>query len=184
MKNIVFAALLSILVAAPAFAETDGGIYVGAKMGSSDVGGNASGYGLYGGYAIDSSITSSITSKSEFTKNLSFAGEVEYTSLGSNSTWGVGGTYSTYKASAIGAVLAVIYPINSQFSAIVKAGLAQTTYELTCSGCSWGWNNTTIDLRYGIAGQYNLTKQIGIRAGYDAYPDGFSQLSAGAVFKF
>lgn len=182
MKKIAIAALLSAFAAAPAFAENDGGIYLGVKAGSSDVGGSAIGGGLYGGFIIDPSVTSSFTSKSEFTKNLSFAGEAEYTVLGStDSTWG------TYKASAIGAVLAVTYSFNTQFSAIAKAGLARTTYEYTCTvlcGGWSGWNTSTTGLRLGAAGQYSLTEQIGLRAGYDIYPDGFSQLSAGAVFKF
>lgn len=183
MKKIVFAAMLSAFAAAPAFAENGSGIYAGVKLGQADVGGTALGLGVFGGYVIDSLI-SGLTSKSEFTKKLSFAGEVEYTSLGSNSTWGPSATYATYKASALGVVLAATYPINPQFSVIAKAGVASTSYEYACGGCSWGWNNSTVDLRVGVAGQYNLTEQIGLRAGIDSYPDGFNQLSAGAVFKF
>lgn len=182
MKKIVFAVLMSAFVATPVFAEKDGGIYAGIKLGTSDVGGSAFGFGVYGGYIIDPGVTSSITSKSEFTKKLSFAGEAEYTNLGSNSVGGV-----TYKASAMGVVLAATYPINPQFSAIAKAGLARTAHEVTCPGCGAFWpnlNKSTIGLRYGAAGQYNLNQQIGLRAGYDGYPDGFSQLTAGAVFKF
>lgn len=181
MNKIIIAVLLSVF-AVPVFAGNEAGIYAGVKLGTSNVGVTAFGYGVYGGYIIDSSVTSSITSKSEFTKKLNFAGEVEYTSLGNTSLGGV-----TYSASAIGAVLAVTYPINQQFSAIAKAGLARSSHEVTCSGCGVYWpniNTSTIGLRYGAAGQYNLTQQIGLRAGYDAYPDGFSQLSAGAVFKF
>lgn len=183
MKKIVIAVLLSSSFAtAPASAENNGVGYAGFKLGTSDVGGAAFGFGVYGGYIIDQSVTSSITSKSEFTKKLSFAGEAEYTSLGSNTIGGV-----TYKASAMGVVLAATYPINPQFSAIAKAGLARTAHEVTCPGCGAIWpnlNTSTFGLRIGAAGQYNLNQQIGLRAGYDAYPDGFSQLSAGAVFKF
>lgn len=184
MNRIAIAALLSFFAAAPAFAENDDGIYVGVKLGSANVGGSAIGYGVYGGYIIDSSVTSSITSQSEFTKALRFAFELEYTDLGSNSTWQAASTYATYKASAIGVVVAAMYPVHPQFSVIAKAGFAKTSNELSCSGCSWGWNTSTVDLRGGLAGQYNLTEQIGLQAGIDSYPDGFTQLSAGAVFKF
>jgi hypothetical protein len=184
MKKIAVAVLLSSFAAAPAFAENDGGIYVGAKMGSSNVGGSAFGYGVYGGYLVDSDVTSGVTSLSEYTEKLRFAGEVEYTTLGSNSTWGAGFTYATYRASAFGIVLAATYPVNPQFSVIAKAGIARTSYELSCSGCSWGFNTSTVDMRGGVAGQYNLTEQLGLRAGIDSYPDGFTQMSAGAVFQF
>ena len=182
MKKIAFVVLLSAFVAAPAFAENNGVGYAGVKLGTSDVGGAAFGFGVYGGYIIDPGVTSSITSKSEFTKKLSFAGEAEYTSLGSNTVGSV-----TYKASAIGVVLAATYPITPQFSAIAKAGLARTAHEVTCAGCGAFWpniNTATFGVRIGAAGQYNLTQQIGLRAGYDSYPDGFSQLTAGGVFKF
>ena len=169
MKKVIIAALLSAFVATPAFAEKDTGIYAGVKVGQSDVGGNAIGYGVYGGYNIDQSVTSKIAGGSQFMEKVSFAGEVEYTSLGSN---------TIYKASSIGAVLAATYPINQQFSAIAKAGLARTVNDVSFL------SSTTIGLRVGIAGQYNLNEKIGLRAGYDVFPDGFSQLSAGAVFKF
>lgn len=145
-------------------------------MGTSDVVGSTLGFGVYGGYNIDPGVTAKITSK------VSFAGEGEYTNFGSN-TYLLG---SNYKAYAIGAVVAATYIINPQFSVIAKAGLARTTTDVTCAGCGATWNYTanTIGLRHGAAGQYNLTRQIGLRAGLDFYPDGYSMVSAGAVMKF
>ncbi len=180
MKKIIIAALLSVFVAAPAVAADAAGIYAGVKLGPSDVAGSTLGFGVYGGYNIDPSVTSKMTS-SDFMSKVSFAGEAEYTSFGSNSS----GAF-TYKASAIGVVVAATYPINPQFSVIAKAGLARTAYDVTCSGCGPFWNYTTntIGLRAGAAGQYNLTQQIGLRAGLDFYPDGYNMLSAGAVIKF
>ena len=173
-KIIIIAALLSVFVAAPAVAADAAGIYAGIKIGPSDVTGSPLGFGLYGGYNIDPGVTSKITTK------VSFAGEAEYTNLGSNTTLGI-----TYKASAIGFVVAATYPINQQFSVIGKAGLARTAYDVTCPGCGAAWNNTTntIGLRAGAAGQYNLTQQVGLRAGLDFYPN-YSMISAGAVIKF
>jgi len=176
MKKIITAVLLSAFVAAPAVAADAGGVYAGIKMGPSDVAGSTLGFGVYGGYDVGPIITSN-----NFMSKVSFAGEAEYTDFGSNTAWGV-----TYKASAIGFVVAATYPINPQFSAIAKAGLARTAYDVTCAGCSAAWNYTTntIGLRAGAAGQYNLTRQIGLRAGLDFYPDGYSMISAGAVIKF
>ena len=176
MKKIVIAMLLTVLVAAPAVAADAGGIYAGVKLGLSDVVGSTLGFGVYGGYNIDPSVTAKITSK------VSFAGEAEYTNFGSN-TYFLG---SKYSAAAIGGVVAVTYPINQQFSVIAKAGLARTTTDVTCAGCGPFWNHTTntIGLRVGAAGQYNLTRQVGLRAGLDLYPDGYSMVSAGAVIKF
>ena len=179
MKKIAIAALLSVFVAAPAVAADAAGIYAGVKLGPSDVAGSTLGFGVYGGYNIDPSVTSKMTS-SDFMSKVSFAGEAEYTYFGSNTNNNFGG--ATYKASAIGVVVAATYPINPQFSVIAKAGLASTTYDVTCSGC--GLSHTTFGLRFGAAGQYNLTQQIGLRAGLDFYPDGYSMLSAGAVIKF
>ena len=179
MKKIACAALLSVLAASPAFAEKDTGIYAGVKLGQADVGGNAIGFGVYGGYNIDPSVTSKMFGHSKFMDKVSFAGEGEYARLGSNSAGA-----STWKASVIGVALAATYSFNQQFSAIAKAGLARTTNELSCSGCGWGYSDSTISIRYGAAGQFNLNKKIGFRAGYDVFPEGFSQLSAGAVFNF
>ena len=181
MKKIVITGLLLVFVAAPAVAADADGIYAGIKLGPSDVVGSTLGFGVYGGYNIDPSVTSKMTS-SDFMSKVSFAGEAEYTSFGSNTRFGT----TTYKASAIGAVVAATYPINPQFSVIAKAGLARTAYDVTCSGCGPFWNYTknTIGLRAGAAGQYNLTQQIGLRAGLDFYPDGYSMISAGAVIKF
>ena len=182
MKKIVIAVLLSAFAATPALAEKGSGIYVGVKVGQSDVYGSSEiGYGVYGGYNIDQSVTAKMVGNSKFMSQVSFAGEAEYTVLGSYSSGPV-----TAKASAMGAALAATYPINPQFSAIAKAGLARTAYDITCSGCFF-WANTssnTIGLRVGIAGQYNLHEKIVLRAGYDSYPNGYSQLSAGAVFNF
>jgi OmpA-OmpF porin, OOP family len=180
MKKVFIAALLSVFIAAPAVAADAGGIYAGVKMGPSDVAGSTFGFGVYGGYNIDPNVTSRIE-WGDFMSRVRFAGGGEYTSFGSNTSNTYGGV--TYRASAIGAVLAATYPINSQFSVIVKTGLARTTYDVTCSGCG-GLSRTTFGLRYGAAGQYNLTRDIGLRAGLDFYPDGYSILSAGGVVQF
>lgn len=179
MKKIAIAALLAAFISTPVFAESETGFYIGIKVGQSDVGGNTTGYGAYGGYHIDKKVTSEIVGRSKFLDQVSFAVEGEHTILGSNSA----GT-SKWKASAIGFMLAGTYPFNPQFSVLAKAGLARTTNELSCPSACGAYNNSTLGLRIGAAGQFHLSEKIDLRAGYDEYPDGFSQLSAGAVFNF
>lgn len=177
MKRIVIVALLSVFVAAPAVAADTAGGYVGVKLGQSDVTGSPFGFGVYGGYNAGPIIKSN-----DFMSKVSFAGEAEYTDFGSNS-YSIFGSGITVKAYAIGAAVAATYPINPQFSVIAKAGLARSTTTVTCAGGFCPGSNNTIGLRYGAAGQYNLTQAIGLRVGYDAYPD-YSMMSVGAVMKF
>ncbi len=179
MKRIIIAASLSVFVAVPAVAADAAGIYAGVKIGPSDVAGSTLGFGVYGGYNIDPGVTSKMTS-SDFMSKVRFAVEGEYTNFGSNTNF----LGYNYKASAIGAVVAATYPINSQFSVIAKAGLARSSTDVSCAGCFGNYATNTIGLRAGAAGQYNLTQQVGLRAGLDFYPDGYSMVSAGAVIKF
>lgn len=184
MKKIAIAVLLSAFVAAPVFAAGEGP-YVGVKVGQSDVWGSSSGWGVYGGYNIPKSATSNWFPGSKFMEKVSWSGEVEYTKLGTNTVDLGFGVSDSYDVTAFGAVLTGTYPINPQFSAIAKAGLAQTSVDHTCSyfGCS-AYSTSTFGLRAGIAGQYNVNQKVGLRAGVDIYPDGYHQVSAGAVFTF
>ncbi|HEY0665433.1 MAG TPA: outer membrane beta-barrel protein [Gallionella sp.] len=172
--------LLTFFVAANAMAaggvaDKKGTIHVGVKVGPSDVTGSPVGVGVYGGYTLFGPNT---FNQNEFLSKLSFAVEGEYVNLGSTTTWGV-----TYSAYTMGAVAAATYPLNEQFSVIAKAGVASVTSEIT--GCGWWCNasSTSIGAHAGAAGQFNLTPQIALRAGYDSYPK-HSMMSFSGVFKF
>jgi len=184
MNKIVVSILLSLFVAANAWAASGGAdpkgtIHVGVKAGPSNLTNSPIGFGVYGGYTLFGPNT---FKNNYFFSKLSFAVEGEYVSLGS---------VSGYSASTMGVVAAATYPINERFSAIAKAGVASLTHKYpnvywcgTFSLCNGTASVTTTGVHGGIAGQFNLTPKIGLRAGYDFYPDGFSMLSASGVFKF
>lgn len=180
MNKIVVSILLSLFVAANALAaggvaDKKGTIHIGAKVGPSDVTGSPVGVGIYGGYTLFGPNT---FNQNEFLSKLSFAVEGEYVNLGSASSGGL-----TYSAYTMGAVAAATYPLNEQFSVIVKAGVATVTSEIT--GCGWfcDVSSTSIGAHAGAAGQFNLTPQIALRAGYDNYPK-HSMMSFSGVYKF
>lgn len=180
MNKIVVSILLTFFMAANALAaggvaDKEGTIHIGAKVGPSDVNGSPIGFGVYGGYTIFGPDT---FKNHAFFSKVSIAVEGEYVNLGNSSSLGV-----SYNAATLGAVAAASYPINEQFSLIVKAGMASVTSKF--SGCSWGCNasSTSIGVHAGAAGHFNITPKIGVRAGFDTYPN-YSMLSASGVFKF
>jgi OOP family OmpA-OmpF porin len=177
VKKFVFAILLSSFVALPAIAS-ETGLYVGAKLGTVNYGyGNISnngqaGFGLLGGYTI----------------NRNFAVEVEYDNLGGFESYDGNIKGSSFGFSGVG-----ILPLNQQFSLFGKLGIVSTTLKDTAKP---GWigdytyNNTGMTIGFG--GQYNASKALGIRLGFDAYPvgDAISTTSSagmlyiGGVFMF
>lgn len=180
MNKIAVSILLSFFVAANAVAaggvaDKKGTIHIGLKVGPSDVTGSPTGFGIYGGYTLFGPNT---FKQNDFLSKLSFAVEGEYVNLGSASTLGL-----TYSATTMGAAAAATYPLNEQFSVIAKAGVSSVTSEVTGCGVFCNVSTTSIGLHTGAAGQYNLTPQIALRAGYDSYPK-HSMMSFSGVFKF
>lgn len=183
MNKIAVSILLTVFVAANALAaggvaDAKGTIHVGVKAGPSNLTTSPIGFGVYGGYTLFGPNT---FKNNDFFSKVSFAVEGEYVDLGS---------VTGYSASTMGAVAAATYPINDQFSAIAKAGVASVTHKFPSAYicgftiCTGTASVTTTGVHGGIAGQYNLTQKIGLRAGYDFYPDGFSMMSVSGVFKF
>jgi OOP family OmpA-OmpF porin len=171
MKKIAIAVLLSAFVAAPAVAAD---MYVGVNVGSAK---------------IDSSNLSTTTSFAllgGYTFNQYFAAEIAYIDFGSKDYRDpVFGPFSV-KSSAWSISGVGSYPFNEQFSVFGKLGIASTSTDTS------GSSTSKSDLTYGIGGQFNVNKQIGIRLGYDVYKvtdaasSTFDQkvTSIGAVFKF
>mgnify|MGYP003385510524 CR=1 FL=1 len=166
MKKIAAVALLSAFIAAPVVAQD---MYIGANLGSAQIdvtGLDAStAFSVLGGYTINSN----------------FAAEVAYVNFGSVDI--VPGV--TVKSSALSVSGVGSFPLNDQFSLIGKLGLASTNIEVTGAPSE---KNT--GLTWGVGAQFNVDKQIGIRAGYDAYKVGDvvtedeNVMSIGAIFKF
>lgn len=164
MNKIAIAALLSALVAAPAIAADT---YVGVNVGKNQMdysGINSStAIGVLGGYSFNQNV----------------AAEVAYTNLGSADYYGTSITGHVFSVAAVGSL-----PLNKDFSLLGKLGVASSTWEQ--SGYS---SESKTDLTYGIGAQYNVSKTVGIRLGYDSFKVGSSYtkdsalISIGAVFK-
>ena len=121
-----------------------------------------------------------------FTRNIGV--EVDYAKSGDTASY-LGAKYnvSSVQAAAVGT-----YPINDMFDVYAKLGVASNKISLTgpgaiCNSCS------KTDLMYGVGGQYNVNKQIGIRLEYvplgkasntGTYDLGVSTLSAGVIYNF
>jgi OOP family OmpA-OmpF porin len=163
MNKIAIAALLSALVAAPAIAADT---YVGVNVGKNQMdysGVNSStAIGVLGGYSFNQNV----------------AAEVAYTNLGSADYYGTSITGHVFSVAAVGSL-----PLNKDFSLLGKLGVASSTYEVS------GYSESKSDLTYGIGAQYNVSKTVGIRLGYDSFKVGSSYtkdsalISIGAVFK-
>lgn len=149
MKKTVAVALLSAVVALPAYAA-DSGTYAGIKVGSNDVGFNAlsdstdTAYGVLLGYQY----------------NRNFAIEGEYTDLGRFTTAaGVTGKSDVWGLSALG-----VMPLQNRFSVYGKLGIARSN---TTTSAATGERRTTAT--YGLGGQYDATPIIGLRLSWERY---------------
>lgn len=150
MKKLLVIALLSALTA-PAFAEN---MYGSLSLGNTSdadltgLGQTASGmsYSLLFGYKV----------------NKNFAAEIGYTSLLSNASitnTTVTETKNGFEVAGIGS-----YPINEQFSIYARLGYANLN-----ASYSPGSSATNTGLVYGPGVQYDINKEIGVRAGYNIY---------------
>lgn len=175
MKKIAIAFVLSVAVAAPAFAS---GPYVGVRAGQAKASydnatlttDSATGLGVFGGFAFNPNI----------------AVEAEYLSLGEVKGGGFTAKSSGFSVGAVGS-----FPINEQFSLFGKLGYAMLVTKVTPAGVTPDLKGNAIT--YGLGGQYNVSPSVGIRLGWDSYKlDDSSQnfkgknsmISVGGVFKF
>lgn len=149
MKKTVAAALLSAVVALPAYAA-DNSTYAGIKVGSNDVGFNAlsdssdTAYGALLGYQY----------------NRNFAVEGEYTDLRRFTTAaGVTGKSDVWGLSMLG-----IAPLQNRFSVYGKLGIARSN---TTTSTATGEQRTAAT--YGLGGQYDATPMIGLRLSWERY---------------
>lgn len=165
MKKIAIAALMTAFIAAPAIAAES---YFGLSAGQNKA--NFSGvkastaYSLFGGYSFTDYI----------------AGELAYVDFGSADRDG-GGTVKGYAVSldAVGSL-----PLGRDFSLFAKLGLAETRMEPSGAG-----SETKDDWTYGLGAQYNASRNVGVRLGYDNYRVGSDTSdsalwSLGVLFKF
>lgn len=168
MNKILVSALLSSILAVPAFAA-DSGPFVALDIqnwsvtNNDPLGNPAVGLRIGGGY--------------HFTPN--FGAEIDYAQSGSSSSFfGISDKVSSLQAAAVGT-----YPINDMFDVYAKLGMAANKVTLsgpaTCNSCS------KTSFMYGVGGQYNINKQVGIRLEYEnlgnATNSGSNDLAASTI---
>jgi len=104
----------------------------------------------------------------------------------------------TAKANALYVAAIGVFPINDQFSAHLKLGLASGTAKVDAGGTSS--TGSSIKPMFGIGGQFDINRQFGVRAEYEMFEAGkkgdvnsptdnntlakVNMLSVGGVFKF
>lgn len=167
MKKIAIAAVLSAFVAAPVLAEN---AYVGLSAGQNkmDVSGakSSTAFSIFGGYSFNEYI----------------AGELAYADFGSADTDTAG---VSIKGNAMSIAAVGSWPLPNAFSLYARLGYASSKAEQT-----GGTSETKDDLTYGIGAQYDATRNVGLRLGYDNYRVGkdntkdSGMMSIAALFKF
>ena len=170
MKKIAIAALLSAVVAAPAFAA-DNGFYIGADLGRSSTSAAA------GAVLTKSSDTVfGVLAGYQFTKN--WGAEAFYTGAGKWTAQDTAGLANVNgKADTWGVVGTGTLPLSDAFSLYGKLGYASTKTTVSCSviigGAACGnagpSNATRGAATYGLGAIYNVTPAVGIRFGWDRY---------------
>ena len=175
MKKIIAVALFSSMFTVSAFAEGTG-FYGALDLNTWSLSNKGSatnpstGWRIAGGY--------------HFTPN--WGAELGYTQSGSGDAFGL-----SYKAESTQIAVTGTYPINEQFDLFAKLGYAANKLKGDAiTGCT---NCSKNDLMYGIGGQYNFNKQVGIRLQYESlgkFTDSGSNdtsatnISLGVVFNF
>ncbi len=176
MKRALISLLLPFVVVASAFAADNGAFVVldaqsWSTTNSAPFGNPSVGLRIGGGY--------------HFTRNVGL--EVDYAKSGDTSAYlGAKFNVSSIQVAAVGT-----YPINDMFDVYAKLGMASNKVNHsgpgTCNSCS------KTDLMYGVGGQYNVNKQVGIRLEYDQLGKasntgnndlGASTISAGVIYNF
>jgi OOP family OmpA-OmpF porin len=149
MKKIIAVALFSSMFTAPAFADGSG--FYGAldlnTWSLSNLGGASNpstGYRIAGGY--------------HFTPN--WGAELGYAASGNGDAGG-----QSYNVESTQIAVTGTYPINEQFDVFAKLGYAMNKLKGDATaGCT---NCSKDDYLYGVGGQYNFNKQVGIRLQYE-----------------
>ena len=157
-KKVLVTALLAGFAALPTLAmaqakgNADLGFYAGASIGqstSSDCGGSCddkdTAYRVFGGY--------------KFHPNIAVEGG--YSPLGETSSGNLKAEANAWDLVGLG-----IFPLGNNFSIFGKLGFYNA--EIKLSGAASG-KKTTTDLTYGIGGQYDFNRNLGLRLEWQRY---------------
>jgi OOP family OmpA-OmpF porin len=148
----------------------ESGWYVGAHIGQSDVdeiNEKDTAFKVLGGYQI----------------NRNWGVELGYIDFGKASSGGV-----DFKGNAFELVGVGTFPVANQFSVYGKLGFARGEAEATSAlGTA---KQDSVEVTYGIGVQYDFSKNLGLRAEWQQYPDlgdgasDVSVMSIGVVYRF
>ena len=160
------AAGMAMSSAGMAQGKGDMGWYIGATFGQSsvdleDCGGGVecddkdTAWRILGGYQI----------------NRNFAVEVGYHDFGTSTQSIPGLATLDFKANSFELLAVGMLPINNQFSLYGKAGVYRGEVKATLNilGVSDSTKETNTDLTFGFGAQFNVTRQLGIRAEWQRY---------------
>lgn len=164
LKKTTIASLMAagLVASSASFAQgmkpADTGLYIGGSVGQSMADCNAS-----GGSCDDKDVAYKVFGGYQFNRNL--AAELGYSQLGEWSSSFPGGSVNL-EATVWDLVGVGIWPLNQQFSIYGKLGVYSAEAKL--SGLVSG-KKTTQDLTYGLGGQFNFSRNLGLRLEWQRY---------------
>ncbi len=186
-RSLIGLATIGLLVSAPVLATQSpwyGGVNVGFNSGLSGFG-SSTGFGIYGGYHLPNHVWRFKT-----------AVEVGYDHFGSMNQNGLPSGYTgSLTGHDIAASAVFTYPVMPRLGAYLRAGLADTStsYNVSGPGFSGSGSASGINVLFGIGVNYQVTRQIGVRAEYrntgvssitGVSSGGLSSFLLGATYQF
>lgn len=191
MKKIVSVFALFASMIASASVQAAGPVYGGVSFGSTSLpSSSTTAIGFFGGYKLDKSQT-------PFMRDLgTMSIEGHYTMLGEDSYStgfaGIGTMSYKVKYASIGADAVALFPIKSMqnVSAFAKLGFASTSASASCSGtgvyagAACTGVSSASGLVWGVGAQYDVDRQISVRAGYQTYASNVTTMYVAALYNF
>lgn len=167
MKKMIVAVLLASAVASPAIAA-DQGFYATADMGQISF----TGTGNNSFWPKPSAIT--LGGGYHFNRNLSV--EAGYSIAGDSTVdttvVGFGTMHETLKTKILQVAAVGTFPVSDTFELFGKLGLANDKFDYTYSdttGTTSSSSASKTNLMYGVGGQFNINKNLGIRVQYQDF---------------
>lgn len=160
----MFSAAAMTLSAGAIAQQADTGLYLGGSIGQSEFADEEdTAWKISAGYQI----------------NRMFAVELGYTNLGEVDVPG-----GTAEGTALEVIGLAKFPVGSQFSIYGLAGFANV--EVDVSGPFSAASDDSTELTFGIGGQYDVSRNLGLRVQWQRYDtdEEVDVLSLGVVWKF
>ncbi|MGB8409154.1 MAG: outer membrane beta-barrel protein [Gallionella sp.] len=169
MKRIYATVLLAFAFASPVFAA-DTPFYGGLSIGPSSIASSSStAIGIFAGYRLNNVKMGGMGT---------LALEAQYTSLGSD-------LYGDNFAS-VGVDAVAFFPIKTaqNLSIFGTLGLNSISGNFSCGNLCSYTSSSGLVLDAGFGGQYRLSSEFSVRAGYEYYDNNFSALYAAGIYNF